>query len=54
MMAIATDRSPPFDQIVVPSYPKFGRHQMEAMDCPQRLRENELLLRSPKDSIPDQ
>ena len=46
MMTAATGRRPPFDNVMVSSYTKFGRHQMEAMDCRQKLRENGVLLRS--------
>ena len=41
----------PFDQIVVSSYSRFGRHQMEAMDCRQKLRDNGVILKSAKDSL---
>ena len=54
MMTVATGHRSPFDNIVVSSYHKFGRHQMEAMDCRENLRENGVLLRSPRDSIPNQ
>ena len=50
MMAVATGRRPPFDNIVVSSYPKLGRHEMEAMDCRQKLRENGVLLRSARET----
>jgi hypothetical protein len=51
MMAVATGNKPPFDNIVVSSYTKFGRHQMEAMDCRQKLRDNGVILKSAKDSL---
>ena len=50
MMAVATGRRPPFDRIVVSNYPRFGRHQMEALDFRHKLGENGVLLRSARET----
>ena len=52
MMAVATGRRPPFDNIVVSNFRKrIARNTVEHVDCRRQLRENDVTVKSLTPSV---